>query len=219
MHARGDAMKTFAIAALFAILTASAARADCSDLNLAHIETNIRWCNSDCNQSGHQRECSGYGKMGGAAASHDWNGVREGFEQCHDGQGGVTGEMQACFRERQADFGRTACNVFGCNPPPPPPLKPVIKGIEFNKAMSPASDDKHIVIADFVLPGAGEYREITLDFRRDDKRTFRLSTYAVNVEPAPGGLHVKITTYDVGVANVKGHTYTVAGTLYVLTMQ
>ena len=79
--------------------------------------------------------------------------------------------------------------------------------------MAPASDNKNIVIADFTLPGKGAYRSITMNFTKDGVNVFNLSTYAVNFSNEGDKVHVKITTYDKDVDDVKKHKYSVAGTL------
>lgn len=79
--------------------------------------------------------------------------------------------------------------------------------------MAPATDNKNIVIADFTLNGKGAYRSITINFTKDGVNVFNLSTYAVNFENQGEKVHVKITTYDKGVDDVKKHKYSVAGTL------
>ncbi len=195
------------------------ALANCSGNDLIAVETNIAWCGKQCLTSGHQQECNGNGYMGTHAKAGDANGVREGFEQCHNGDNGEIGQMQACFRERQTDFLHAACDVYGCNPPaPPPPPAPVIKNIDFNQPMTPASDNKNIIIADFILPGQGQYRSVTINFTRDNVNLFTLSTYAVNFDNNTSGqLHLKITTYDKGVPDVSKHKYSVAGTLQVIS--
>lgn len=218
-------MKRVVLLAAFAILMICncPAFANCSDVDLSQVKENIAWCGRQCGSSGHQQECNGNGYMGTHAKSGDANGVREGFEQCHGG-GGETGQMQACFRERQSDFLRVACEVYGCIKPAPSPTPgptptpaPVIKNIDFNKPMTPATDNKNIVIADFTLPGQGDFRGVTLNFTRDNKNIFNMSTYAVNFDQASGQLHLKITTYDKQVSNVARHKYSVAGTLQVLS--
>jgi hypothetical protein len=192
------------------------ALAGCSDVDLSQVKANIAWCGAQCGSSGHQKECNGNGYMGTHAKNGDANGVREGFEQCHDGNGGQIGQMQACFRERQTDFLHIACEVYGCvKPTPSPTPEPVIKNIDFNKPMTPATDNKNIVIADFTLPGTGEYRSVTINFTRDNVNVFNLSTYAVNFDSSGGQLHLTITTYDKQVSNVATHKYSVAGTLQV----
>jgi hypothetical protein len=210
-------MQYFFLFCLCAIsLVSQSAFAGCSEGDLGQVKANIAWCGAQCGSSGHQQECNGNGYMGTHAKSGDANGVREGFEQCHNRDDGEIGQMQACFRERQTDFLRVACEVYGCVKPTPPP--PVIKSIDFNKPMTPASDNKNIVIADFTLPGQGQYQGITINFHRDNDNVFNLSTYAVNFEDIKNGqLHVKITTYDKQVSNVAGHKYSVARTLNVLS--
>jgi len=212
-------MKSLVYLAAFMILTvcSGSALANCSDGDLGQVKENIAWCGRQCGSSGHQRECNGNGYMGTHAKSGDPNGVREGFEQCHGG-GGEVGQMQACFRERQSDFLRVACEVYGCvKSTPPQPPAPVIKNIDFNKPMTPATDNRNIVIADFILPGQGEFRSVTINFTRDNRNVFNMSTYAVNFDQSNGQLHLKITTYDKQVSNVSGHKYSVAGTLQILS--
>lgn len=210
-------MKYFFLFCICAIsLVARPAFAGCSDGDLGQVKANIAWCGAQCGSSGHQQECNGNGYMGTHAKSGDANGVREGFEQCHNGNDGEIGQMQACFRERQTDFLRVACEVYGCAKPTPPP--PAVKNIDFNQPMKPANDNKNIVIADFILAGQGQYQSITINFHRDNDNVFNMSTYAVNFEDLKNGqLHIKITTYDKQVSNVAQHKYSVAGTLTVLS--
>ena len=83
--------------------------------------------------------------------------------------------------------------------------------------MMPATDNKQIVIADFLLDGSGQFQTITMNFTRDGLNVFNMSTYASSVIPENGKLHVKITTYDKTVNDVSQHKYSVAGTVIVKT--
>ena len=135
------------------------------------------------------------------------------FETCYVEPGHNTDRVSAIF----------CAELNSCKPPEttPPQLKEV--DIDFNKSMTYANDNKNIVIADFTLPGVGEFKSITVNYTKDQVNVFNLSTYAVNVSPASDRrtkqpmIQVKITAYDKTVSNVSGHKYSVAGTLKVVT--
>jgi hypothetical protein len=205
-------MRSLFFTIVLALASIADALANCSNDDLGRIRAGMAFCRDSCGTSGHQQECNGWGKMGRCAP----NDVLNGYTDCHAGQTDETNRMHACFNERQQDVMSVAHDLRGCgaspNPPPPPP--PTTNNIDFNQPMTPANDNKQIIIADFVLPGQGEYRSITLNFHRDNVNLFSISTYAVNFDQA-GGLHVKITTYDKSVPDVSKHKYTVAGTLTV----
>jgi hypothetical protein len=128
----------------------------------------------------------------------------------------VRQNVEACFTggpEEKKMLITEGCLEFGCTAP-----QPTRKSVEFdNQPMTPVSAAKDVVVADFSLPGDGDFSEVTLDFRRDNENLFDLSTYAVSFDHADGKLHLRVTTYDRKVNDVHDHKYTVTGTLYVMS--
>jgi hypothetical protein len=189
--------------------------------NSVEAQTGIQWCNDQCNVTHSNRQCDGSGYMAGHARSGDANGVRDGFANCHfgndDSEVKQKTNVEACFIEDPKGLVRVACAVYGgcpcelTNSCPKPPTQPT--RIDFNQPLLPASDNKNIVIADFLLPGKGNYQSITLNYTKDGVNVFNLSTYAVNFSLVGDKIHLKITTYDKGVDSVQRHKYSVAGTL------
>ena len=210
----GDTMLR-AILVVTACLISSAAFA----CNPVEAQVGIQWCKEQCDVTHSNAQCNGSGHIGQGARDNDANAIRDGFAWCHyvndDREMKQKANVEACFLNARPSLIAVACNVYGCPKPPPP--KPAVTAIEFNRPMFTASDDKTALIADFVVSGKGEFQQITLDYRRDEVRHFDFSTYAVGFEQLPDGkLHVKITMYDRTVKNTSRYRYTVAGTLYVL---
>jgi hypothetical protein len=184
------------------------------------MESGILFCKSQCDLTHKNDQCDGSGQMAAQSRLNDPNGVQRGFNKCHPGEKSERDNVQDCHDHNPFEVVNRACKVYGgcpceltrsCPPPVNPPPKPI--NLDFNQPMAPASDSKNIVIADFTLPGKGAYRSITINFTKDGVNVFNLSTYAVNFDNEGDKVHVKITTYDKSVDDVKRHKYSVAGTL------
>jgi hypothetical protein len=213
----------FAVLCLFIGLPSLASACDGVE-----AQTGIQWCKDQCAVPHSNAQCDASGRMASFARNADALGVRNSFGDCQSGNDDdklkQRANVESCFLTNQRELIARACNVYGCpasqpNPPPTPtPTPPAPVKIDFNQPMKPASDNKQIVVADFLLKsplpaGQGEFASITLNYTRDDVNLFVLSTYAVNFDRESDSFHIKVTTYDVNVPDVSKHKYSVAGTL------
>ncbi|MER9916596.1 MULTISPECIES: hypothetical protein [unclassified Mesorhizobium] len=155
--------------------------------------------------------------MASHASSGDSNGVREGFEQCQDGNDDEIGKVQECARERPQDLLRVAREVYGIAEPSPPPApepkyKPVT--IKFEEAMQ-VGEGKHELIANFTKDIKGKFANIEMQFYRNEKKTWRVATYDVSVSEEGEKTHFKISSWD-RYRKVTGRKYVVTGEITML---
>jgi hypothetical protein len=72
------------------------------------------------------------------------------------------------------------------------------------------------VVADFVLSGAGRFKDISLNFMRDGERV-RTSTSMLTFDQLDGGkIRITLTAYDPIVMDTSRHKYVVSGVVEIL---